>query len=99
MANTAPCGPTYVNLDAEIQEMKLAEEVALLRRRQGIDGWSAACSTGEEPYTIAMTLTDALKGATGWDLRILASDINTDVLQHAAAAGDDPAALVLGRLR
>ena len=47
--------------------------------------WSAGCSTGEEPYTIAMTLTDALKGATGWDLRILASDINTDVLQHAAA--------------
>jgi chemotaxis protein methyltransferase CheR len=32
-----------------------------------------------------MTLTDALKGTTGWDLRILASDINTDVLQHAAA--------------
>jgi chemotaxis protein methyltransferase CheR len=47
--------------------------------------WSAGCSTGEEPYTIAMTLTDALKGATGWDLRVLASDINTDVLRHAAA--------------
>lgn len=47
--------------------------------------WSAACSTGEEPYTIAMTLTDALKGATGWDVRILASDINTDVLERAAA--------------
>lgn len=47
--------------------------------------WSAACSTGEEPYTIALTLTDALKGATGWDVRILASDINTDVLEHAAA--------------
>ena len=28
IANTAPCGPTYVNLDAEIQEMKLSEEVA-----------------------------------------------------------------------
>lgn len=47
--------------------------------------WSAACSTGEEPYTIAMTLTDALQGTTRWDVRILASDINTDVLDHAAA--------------
>lgn len=47
--------------------------------------WSAACSTGEEPYTIALTLTDALEGAAGWDVRILASDVNTDVLAHAAA--------------
>jgi chemotaxis protein methyltransferase CheR len=54
-------------------------------RQRIIRIWSAACSTGEEPYTIAMTLTDALKGATGWDVRILASDINTDVLDHAAA--------------
>ncbi len=28
IANTAPCGPTYVNLDAEVQEMKLSEDVA-----------------------------------------------------------------------
>jgi chemotaxis protein methyltransferase CheR len=47
--------------------------------------WSAACSTGEEPYTIALTLTDALNGATSWDVRILASDVNTDVLERAAA--------------
>ncbi|BES69087.1 protein-glutamate O-methyltransferase [Marinobacter nanhaiticus D15-8W] len=42
--------------------------------------WSAACSSGEEPYTAAMVLADGL-GATGWD--ILASDISTQVLDRA----------------
>ena len=47
--------------------------------------WSAGCSTGEEAYTLAITLLDALDAGERWDVRILASDIDTEVLTHAAA--------------
>jgi len=42
--------------------------------------WSAACSTGEEPYSIAMTLAAALPG---WNIEVIASDISTKVLDRA----------------
>jgi chemotaxis protein methyltransferase CheR len=50
--------------------------------------WSAACSSGEEPYTLAMTLLDAARraGARGkLDIRILATDISTEILSYAKA--------------
>ena len=47
--------------------------------------WSSACSSGEEPYTIAMTLFDTLQDLSRWDIKILASDISTRVLAKAAS--------------
>lgn len=47
--------------------------------------WSSACSTGEEPYTIAMTLFEHAQNPDQWDFKILASDLSTRVLDQAAA--------------
>ncbi len=48
--------------------------------------WSAGCSTGEEPYSIAITLLDNLSSFTGWDIKILATDLSTRVLGVARQA-------------
>ncbi|MDL2288059.1 protein-glutamate O-methyltransferase CheR [Oscillospiraceae bacterium OttesenSCG-928-F05] len=49
--------------------------------------WSAGCSSGEEPYTIAMTLDDYFgMRKTGWDTRVLATDISPSVLSMAQEA-------------
>jgi chemotaxis protein methyltransferase CheR len=52
------------------------------RRSKQVRVWSAACSTGEEPYSIAMTLA---AGLPGWSIDITASDLSTKVLARAAS--------------
>jgi chemotaxis protein methyltransferase CheR len=52
-------------------------------RRRRLRVWSTACSTGEEPYSIAMTLLARLKG---WDIDILATDLSSYALERAQAS-------------
>ncbi|MGE5452089.1 MAG: CheR family methyltransferase [Acidobacteriota bacterium] len=62
----------------------LAETIVpALANQAGIRVWSGACSSGEEPYTLAMTLAHALGH---WRFEILASDISTRVLATAQKA-------------
>jgi len=60
--------------------------VPALRGRATINLWSAACSSGEEPYSIAFSLFDELGPETLAKVRILATDISTRVLGLAQAA-------------
>jgi chemotaxis protein methyltransferase CheR len=48
--------------------------------------WSAGCSSGEEPYTLAMVLAEFAAGCPGFDFRILATDVSTQVLENARRA-------------
>jgi chemotaxis protein methyltransferase CheR len=47
--------------------------------------WSSACSSGQEPYSIALTLLQMMPDAPRYDIKILATDIDTNVLATGAA--------------
>jgi chemotaxis protein methyltransferase CheR len=61
----------------EIEERKFWQNPRVLRI------WSAGCSTGEEPYSIAITLYESLKFAEAWEIEVLATDISRRALRHA----------------
>ena len=54
--------------------------------RPSLEVWSAACSSGEEPFTLGMTLVDHLPAADHGRIRIRASDMSTKALAKARAA-------------
>lgn len=78
----------------------MAQQVLPLLARRGQSGgsrqlriWSAGCATGEEPYSIGITLRQHLPELERWDARILATDISTDALKDAEAGVYGPSQL------
>jgi chemotaxis protein methyltransferase CheR len=86
------CNAITTNLTSFFREphhFEYLREQVLLPRAADPNGtrrlriWSAGCSTGEEAYSLAMTVVEALPELRRWDVRILATDLDSDVLQSA----------------
>lgn len=64
----------------------MKQKVSMANGKKRLRIWSSASSTGEEPYSIAITLFEAMKNdATKWDAKILATDIDSNVLAKGKA--------------
>jgi len=50
-----------------------------------VRAWSAGCSSGEEPYTICMVAAEFFQNKPGWDFKLLATDLDTTMLQKGSA--------------
>jgi chemotaxis protein methyltransferase CheR len=75
----------------EESHFRFLSESALAELEMRLDGrplrvWSAGCSTGEEPYTLAMVLSEYAERQSEFKFHILATDIATTVLEKARAA-------------
>jgi chemotaxis protein methyltransferase CheR len=66
--------------------VELDDLAAAGRIPRRIRAWSAACSSGEEPYSIAMALRARFPRTSGWALEVVASDLSTRVLEQAREA-------------
>lgn len=65
------------------------------RRTGALRGWSAGCSSGQEPYSIAMAFAEVARNVEGQDFRLLATDVSQRVVR-AGAAGIYPVSLLSG---
>ncbi len=75
----------FAFLAEEVYPRWHAEALAGARSRT-IRVWSAACSTGEEPFSLAMSLLRAFPNGSGFEIEILATDLSTHALERARAA-------------
>lgn len=65
-----------------LKEVVLPPLLQAAKRGGRVRIWSAGCSKGQEPYSIAMTILSLMPDAAGYDIKILATDIDPNVLQE-----------------
>lgn len=68
-----------------LKKVVLPELIAKRGAQRRLDLWCAAASTGQEPYSVAMVLREHFPQVAGWTIRLLATDIATEVLKRARA--------------
>lgn len=64
---------------------RFVQEAERGERAKEVRIWSAACSTGEEPYSLAMCLLEGCPPSAGWSVEVVATDLSTRVLEQARA--------------
>jgi chemotaxis protein methyltransferase CheR len=86
------CNALTTNLTSFFRESHhfdyLRDQFLVPRREAGRRGdririWSSACSSGEEPYSIAMVVAETIPDWQRWDIKILATDLDSDILARA----------------
>jgi chemotaxis protein methyltransferase CheR len=88
LASHLTIGETYFFRDsATFQALEEHILPELIRQRRGKNQqlriWSAACATGEEPYSVAILLQKLIGNLDGWNISILATDINPQAIKKA----------------
>ncbi len=66
-----------------LEKTALPEIMRRHQRDRRVRFWSAGCSTGEEPYSIAMTLAESPIISSPWDTKLLATDLDSNVVETA----------------
>jgi len=69
-----------------LRDHVIPELMARPKANGRIGVWSAACSSGQEPYSIAMVLADAMASHPGWTANIVATDLSNEILAQARSA-------------
>lgn len=75
-------------LDFLVQDVfpRWRHEADAHRRPRRVRAWSAGCSTGQEPFTLAMLLLDHFPAAAGWSVSVLGTDVSSRALAQASSA-------------
>lgn len=68
---------------ALLKDQILPELIAVRQPMRSLKIWSAGCSTGEEPYSVAILVDELLPQRDGWQIRILGTDINPEAIDKA----------------
>ncbi len=74
------------NLFEALQHVILPELIKRKKYTHQINIWSAGCSSGEEPYSVAILLTELLGANHHWQIKIIATDVNPEILKKAKKA-------------